>query len=235
MSEIEPVRVPLWPAHISHVLLVSIMTRSVRILSVQAFSHHFKVSQYTSSNTTRLVGHISSIRLRQHRSRDHRQSARVHLLTLPPPLESPGAPHRATHATMSSYYNIDTILTDAQKVPCTFELTIPGLGYLEGNPGSAVTSGTKLELPLWLAEMLAVSANISTSTVLTLDLPSALSSRVLNALKADPRTLDLRSLAPHFYALGARMLELFEEDEVGEVLAEVSRAGDARWRERWRG
>lgn len=39
---------------------------------------------------------------------------------------------------MASYYDVDAILTDAQKVPCTFELDIPGLGYLEGNPGQDV-------------------------------------------------------------------------------------------------
>lgn len=62
-----------------------------------------------------------------------------------------------------------------QKVPCTFELTVPGLGYLQGNPGEDVwlqvllsirqcslaykkqmKQGTKVELPLWLGEMLAV-------------------------------------------------------------------------------
>lgn len=58
----------------------------------------------------------------------------------------------------------------------------------------------------------------------TLDLPAALSARVMNALKADPRTVDLRALAPHFYALGARMLELFEEEEMGEILAETFKA-----------
>jgi len=55
----------------------------------------------------------------------------------------------------------------------------------------------------------------------TLDPPSALAPRVLNALKADPRTVDLRALAPHFYNLGARILELFEEEEMIEVLSEV--------------
>lgn len=29
-------------------------------------------------------------------------------------------------------------LTSAQKVPCTFELTVPGLGYLQGNAGEDV-------------------------------------------------------------------------------------------------
>jgi GINS complex subunit 3 len=43
----------------------------------------------------------------------------------------------------------------------------------------------------------------------------------MNALKADPRTIDLRALAPHFFGLGTRMLELFEEEEWVEVLSEV--------------
>lgn len=55
----------------------------------------------------------------------------------------------------------------------------------------------------------------------TLDMPNALSTRVLNALRADPRNVDLRSQAPHFYNLGARMLDLFEEDEIVEVLTNV--------------
>lgn len=44
----------------------------------------------------------------------------------------------------------------------------------------------------------------------------------MNALKADARTVDLRALAPHFYSLGTRMLDLFEEEEWGDVLSEVS-------------
>ena len=33
--------------------------------------------------------------------------------------------------------------------------------------------------------------------------------------------VDLRAQAPHFYALGARILELFEEEEIVDVLLEV--------------
>lgn len=43
----------------------------------------------------------------------------------------------------------------------------------------------------------------------------------MNALKADPRTLDLRALAPHFYNLSERILELFEEEEIVDVLGDV--------------
>lgn len=84
-----------------------------------------------------------------------------------------------------------------------------------------IKEGTKLEIPLWLAEMLAVSQTSTNSTNVTLDLPDSLSHKVLNALKADARTVELRALAPHFYALGTRILELFEDEELSDVLSEV--------------
>jgi GINS complex subunit 3 len=113
----------------------------------------------------------------------------------------------------SSYYDLDAILTDSQKIPCTFELS--------GNVGEDVKSGAKLELPLWLGEMLAVNRIAGDTTFLTMDMPAALSKRLINALKADPKTVHLRQQAPHFYGLGARMLELFDEEELVEVLTET--------------
>jgi GINS complex subunit 3 len=139
-----------------------------------------------------------------------------------------------------SYYDIDAILTDAQaslpsrihtpphsntlqKVPCTFELNVPALGYLDNNAGHTLKSGTRVDLPLWLSEMLAVSSPSSTKSLVTLDLPPSLSPRVMNALKADPKSVDLRAQAQHFYTLGMRLLELFEEEEVCDVLMETWR------------
>jgi GINS complex subunit 3 len=111
----------------------------------------------------------------------------------------------------------------AQKVPCTFELDVPALGYLDNNAGHTLKSGTRIDLPLWLSEMLAVSSPSSTKSLVTLDLPLCLSPRVMNALKADPKSVDLRAQAQHFYALGMRLLELFEEEEVCDVLMETWR------------
>jgi hypothetical protein len=65
------------------------------------------------------------------------------------------------------------------------------------------------------------SQRLGTSPLVTLDMPPSLGPRVMNALKADPRTVDLRALAPHFYALGARTLELFEDEEMVDVLSDV--------------
>lgn len=120
-----------------------------------------------------------------------------------------------------SYYSPDAIVTDSQKAPCTFELAVPHLTAL--NAGSKITPGTKLELPLWLAEMLAVSRpGQGAESLATLDMPTALGPRVMNALRADPKSVDIRAQAQFFYGMGERMLELFDEEEVADVLSDVS-------------
>ena len=57
---------------------------------------------------------------------------------------------------------------------------------------------------------------------MTLDFPATLQQRVINALTADPRTVDLRAQAPHFYALGARIMDLFDDPTVLQTLLNVS-------------
>ena len=108
---------------------------------------------------------------------------------------------------------------------------MPSLGYF--NNSQNLKAGTTVQLPLWLAEMLAL-ANTGASTsqdsnaFVSLTLPPALSSAVVQALKADPRAVTLRDQSPHFYSLGTRMLDLFEERELGHVLRTtfVTRATD---------
>ena len=87
---------------------------------------------------------------------------------------------------------------------------------------SQIKKGSNVNLPLWLGGYIAVQR--FGDPVLSIDLPASLAPRVLNALKANPRTVDLRSLAPHFYELAARALDLFDEDEIVDVLTEVSSA-----------
>jgi hypothetical protein len=42
------------------------------------------------------------------------------------------------------YYSIDSILTDAQKIPCTFTLTVPQLGHLTSDPNHPLEAGTQV-------------------------------------------------------------------------------------------
>ncbi|KAK4502405.1 hypothetical protein PRZ48_005830 [Zasmidium cellare] len=118
----------------------------------------------------------------------------------------------------TSYYSVDSILTDSQKAPCRFEVSVPLLTPL--NNGAAIENGTKLELPFWMGGMLALSrpAGPSSATLASVDMPSELGPRVLNALKADPKSVDIKAQARWFYGLGERMLDLFDDEEISEVL-----------------
>jgi len=140
---------------------------------------------------------------------------------------------------MSSYYSLSSILSTSSPLPSTFAMTVPHLGVLDSRPGEPITASTTIDLPLYLASFLAIqrlptqsasqqtsqysATSTSTAPPLTLDLPTSLSPRVLNALKANPKTVDLRQLAGHFYESAERVLELFEEDELVDVLVESFR------------
>ncbi|CAG9936835.1 hypothetical protein V2G26_006309 [Clonostachys chloroleuca] len=126
-----------------------------------------------------------------------------------------------------SYYDVDAILTDGEKVPCTFELDVPYLGHLD-NSTTGLKPGTALSLPLWLAEMLALASTGDSKAPLILNMPPCLSEQVIAALRADPRSVTLREQNVHLYGVGVRMLDLFDERELGNTLRKtfVVRAGE---------
>lgn len=75
---------------------------------------------------------------------------------------------------------------------------------------------------------LASSGGEDSKPPLILNLPSCLSDAVMAALKADPRAVALRDQSAHFYGVGVRMLDLFDERELGAVIRKtfVVRATD---------
>ncbi|MCJ1357689.1 MAG: DNA replication protein [Icmadophila ericetorum] len=121
---------------------------------------------------------------------------------------------------MGSYYKIDAILADAQKVPCTFEIDVPHLGYIDGNSGGDIKKGQQVSLPLWLCGFLAVQ-RLGNTQIVDTDLPTAIAPRVVNALKADPKTVELRAQATHFYEFAARVLDIHDRDDIVDVLTET--------------
>ncbi|KAL9022338.1 MAG: hypothetical protein Q9185_000453 [Variospora sp. 1 TL-2023] len=128
-----------------------------------------------------------------------------------------------------SYYDIDAILTDAQKIPCTFSLPVPHLGVLDENPGGTIPPHVPIPLPLYLATLLAIQRLSPTAPPLvSIDLPASLAPRVLHALQADARTVDLRALELGFYEGASRVLELLEEDGEVDVGAVVEAAFKVR-------
>ncbi|BFZ53127.1 DNA replication protein [Savitreella phatthalungensis] len=121
--------------------------------------------------------------------------------------------------TSGGYYDIDAILATQQKLPCTFRLDVPGLGFLESEETHDIKEGQRVELPYWLAELLGIRE--------TLDIgrPKMLSAGVCNALKASPRHVDLRGQSTHFYAAAAKYLDWSDRpDQLAQVIIETFRS-----------
>ncbi|KTW28257.1 DNA replication protein PSF3 [Pneumocystis jirovecii RU7] len=116
---------------------------------------------------------------------------------------------------MSNYYDLEDILCENTKLPCIFQHTAPGLGYLEGNHDSDINEGSSVDLPFWLAEMLVINNFVD------IEFPNALSLRVRNALKACPQNVDLRTFSTHYYLFAEKLLNLIMDKELVYILMET--------------
>jgi GINS complex subunit 3 len=82
---------------------------------------------------------------------------------------------------------------------------------------------TKLELALWLAELLAISGITpdSNKSFLSLLQPTMFSNKVVNALKTDAVNVDLHAQSSVFFAMAERWLSLFGDHDLTEVMVET--------------
>ncbi|CDO57215.1 similar to Saccharomyces cerevisiae YOL146W PSF3 Subunit of the GINS complex [Geotrichum candidum] len=123
----------------------------------------------------------------------------------------------------NNYYDIDDIVTDGQKIPSTFQLSVPNLGYLQGNIGQEVRANSKADLPLWLASSLATQdiPGLPDTAFIEISSPPEFSPKVLNALKTDPINVDVRLLSSVYFKLAERWLSLLDDPELLKILVET--------------
>ncbi|KDN38278.1 hypothetical protein K437DRAFT_259477 [Tilletiaria anomala UBC 951] len=111
-------------------------------------------------------------------------------------------------------------MADSQRVPCTFNLCVPGLGHLSGGNEHDLKEGTRLELPFWFAEMMVMH------DLVTMQLPKPYAQRVKAALDAEATSVNLRNLCNWWYALGLRIDSL--SNNLAESLSKTYLARLAR-------
>ncbi|KAK9459613.1 uncharacterized protein V1516DRAFT_627978 [Lipomyces oligophaga] len=101
------------------------------------------------------------------------------------------------------------------------------MGYLEGGRSTEpdIKLNTRMELPLWLAEVLGTCINDSfPDGLIRLSTPACLSSSVMNALRSDSLSVDLRKQSMHFYKLAQRWYSISSDsDLVIEVVTDALR------------
>ena len=127
-------------------------------------------------------------------------------------------------------HDIDAILAEEERVPCTFEIDAIGLGYLDASTvDDDLDQGSKVELPLWMADVLARKGMVKAGLL------KCYNQRFLSHLSAGPSGVNLRNYCAYFYRVGRTLAALArdtaESEESPELrnqqLAEAAAINDA--------
>ncbi|KAI0366357.1 GINS complex Psf3 component [Pilatotrama ljubarskyi] len=122
------------------------------------------------------------------------------------------------------YYSIESILSENQKIQCTFKVDVPDMGHLDGGKTGDIKALSKVQIPLWMAYILIYSDHADFT------IPPPFSARVRNALNADPRSVRLSSLVGQgglWYGFGRMIMRLLNDvpaEELSGVLTKTFRA-----------
>ncbi|CAK9326261.1 unnamed protein product [Citrullus colocynthis] len=113
---------------------------------------------------------------------------------------------------MTSYYDIDDILAEEELVSVVFQKAVNGVGIDPSSETDSVESGSKVELPFWLAQELHLRQ------VAVMGLPSCFNQRTRLEIQADAAFVDLRSRCPFFYEFGCKIAPLVGDRTIGSWL-----------------
>ncbi|KAI8759334.1 DNA replication complex GINS protein PSF3 [Biomphalaria glabrata] len=116
-----------------------------------------------------------------------------------------------------SYFSLDDILASQEKVPCTFNTQVSNMGYMDqSTTDTNIVSGTKLELPFWLAK----SLDRGSRSIINIDTPKNYKEVYRQIFTADPNVVDLHKLGPYFYLFGGKLISLHlpDNDDIASVL-----------------
>jgi GINS complex subunit 3 len=74
-----------------------------------------------------------------------------------------------------------------------------------------------------VSELSGDDSNGNETMLVTLEIPAVLGKNVRKAIRADPRTINLRALAPYYYAYGTLILDYFNRPQITRAMQESMR------------
>lgn len=120
-----------------------------------------------------------------------------------------------------NYYSIADILVTQEKIPCSAEMDLYGMGELDSTfDHPNVAAGEKLELPLWYA----IECKAQRTRTLKFQVPDIFKSRLKDICEADALAVDLGRLNKFFYSFGYYIAPYDRSGTVAPMLYETCRA-----------
>ncbi|KAF9449924.1 hypothetical protein P691DRAFT_702381 [Macrolepiota fuliginosa MF-IS2] len=112
------------------------------------------------------------------------------------------------------YFSIDAILSENQKIQCSFRQKIPDMGHLGGGSERDARQSQKVQLPVWLAY------TILYSYWADFNIPTPFNQKVRNTLRAEACSLRLSNLVGAggtWYGFGKIVMDLMDDEQATEL------------------
>ncbi|KAM0671750.1 hypothetical protein CWI42_120800 [Ordospora colligata] len=93
-----------------------------------------------------------------------------------------------------TYYDIDDIMLNEQKIPITFNHTVLNFGLLGSRACKTISAGKKVDAPYFLVGFLLRNGHCNLSSEFN-------NEKVMEDIRAKPSAVDLRSVCPYFFYL----------------------------------
>mmetsp|Transcript_29246 Transcript_29246/g.64915 ORF Transcript_29246/g.64915 Transcript_29246/m.64915 type:complete len:196 (+) Transcript_29246:85-672(+) len=119
-----------------------------------------------------------------------------------------------------SYLDIDTILSEEERIPATFIVEAPGLGHLDNSIDSEdLPEQSRIEMPLWLAMAFAKRGMV------TLELPKHFEKKMREEILAGAQNIDLREFSFYFFEVGSTLAVEMKNEDLRQSL-QIAFAGE---------
>lgn len=122
----------------------------------------------------------------------------------------------AVQSYMPNYFSITDILATEERLKCTLQIDLPGLGFLDPSSETQdLKAGSKLELPFWLVKPL--NKNIlrnsrNPKVVVVEDIPKIYKEAYRDILEAGATAFQLSNWSQYFYEFGMHLRVLDHRD-----------------------
>lgn len=114
---------------------------------------------------------------------------------------------------MWKHLDIDALLSEEERVPCIFKSEADGLGFLDrSGEFDDLNAGTKVELPLWMAQVL------SKKSMVSLELPKHFDKKMRDHIAAGAVTINLKEFSVYYYEVGMQLAQSLKDDDLRNTL-----------------
>ncbi|OII74067.1 uncharacterized protein cubi_02869 [Cryptosporidium ubiquitum] len=119
-------------------------------------------------------------------------------------------------------WDVDYLLMNETLLPCRMVLTQKECAFMsmdnQSKENNEISAGEVLQLPIWLAKELHSRGFVG------INYPDFLSSKMSNALKTDPCSVDLNNISPYFFQVSVILLSILQDELFLKVILESFRS-----------